>query len=193
VAVAPVALAVAVAAAAAVSVANEASEASEAADGVENPIYAAFISQQVAVEEARKASLEARGVATITASGALATVLLGIVTLTKSKNGTFVLPEPSRPWLQYALIAFVVATVLAIATNFPAWLYWTKPKKFSMALDALWQHDAATSQREVADFEMKQLKRLHGWNDAKGYALMGAMLAEATAIFCVAFAVWDAL
>jgi hypothetical protein len=63
----------------------------------ENAIWVDFVEEQLAVEEARKSSLESRGVAAITASGALATILLGFVTLTKkSGEGVLVVPGHAR-------------------------------------------------------------------------------------------------
>jgi hypothetical protein len=168
-------------------------DADEAENTAGNPTYAAFLAEQVKTEETRKGSLEARGVTTITTSGALATVLLGIVTLTKGKEGTISLPEPSRPWVVAALVAFVVATIFSIATNAPVSLSWTDPDEWSELIDEIWQDDEATSQRNVAGDHLDQLKALNRWNNWKGYALIVAMVSQAVAIILVAIAVQQAL
>jgi hypothetical protein len=174
--------------------ANDKADADDETDGeVRNTTYADFLSQQVDVEEARKGSLEARGVTTITTSGALATVLLGIVTLTKGSSGTIVLPEASRLWVELALAAFALATIFSIAMNFPVALYWTDAHAWSTELEEIWQDDEATSQKAVADHHLEQLKLLNKWNDLKGYALMVAMGCQGIAIVLVAVAVWRAL
>jgi hypothetical protein len=73
--------------------------------------YANYIAEQVAREDARQKSFEARATSVVTTSGVLATLLLGFATLTKPATGgksagRFVLPQASHDWVRWALIAF---------------------------------------------------------------------------------------
>jgi len=62
-------------------------------------IYSDYIAEQVTREDARKASLESRGIGVVTTAGALATLLLGFTTLTKKANHQLLLPHASQGWV----------------------------------------------------------------------------------------------
>ena len=59
-------------------------------------VYADYIAEQIARQEERKRSIEARGVTVITTSGRLATLLLGLAALTTREEQTFTLPAAAQ-------------------------------------------------------------------------------------------------
>jgi hypothetical protein len=160
---------------------------------VGNAVWADFIEKELGVEEARKASLEARGVAAVTASGALATVLLGYVTLSsRSATGTFILPHAARPWFYWALFFFTAAVLFALATNIPVSLYWADPDELESYIQSHW-NSVPSAQKDVIEHQIKRLKPLHRWNTIKGYALMVGMILQGIAIGLIAIGVAVAL
>src|SRR5215470_18460291 len=78
-------------------------------------IYAAYIQSLLDHEQDRKTVLEAKASAVITTSGVLVTLLFGLVAVVTGAK-TFKLPEASHGWLIAAILLFVVATGLGIAT-----------------------------------------------------------------------------
>ena len=82
-------------------------------------IYADYIKEQVEAQEARKLSLEQRGLAVITTSGVLVTLLFGLTALTVRRAATFDIPNTAAGLLVGALVFFVLAALLAIITNLP--------------------------------------------------------------------------
>ena len=72
-------------------------------------------------ERARKTSLESRGAAIITTSGALATLLTGLVTFTRGNVSAFHLAiDKNAVWaLIAAAVSFGLAAVLGLAANLP--------------------------------------------------------------------------
>jgi hypothetical protein len=158
-----------------------------------NDQWVAFVDHEVAVEEARKSSIEARGVAAVTASGAVATILLALITVTKkSGQSVLVVPGSARPWVVTALTFFLVSAVLGLLTNVPVNLHWVKRKEISAYIYAHWSASLGATQQEVMDHQIKRLSKLNKWNTLKGYVLMGAMFSQVVAIAFIAIAVFAA-
>lgn len=157
-----------------------------------NPVYASFIADEVGRQAQRKESLETRGFAALAASGGIATVLLGVVSLTK-KNGTGLLPQAAHGWVRLALIFFAAGAVAAFLSNFPAFLKWADPDDLRRLVDQYWGDDRAEAEKEVAKNHVDVLESLFFWNDLKGWSLAVSMLLQAVGIVWVAIAVWVAL
>ena len=77
-----------------------------------------LVQDQLTEERATKSSLEARAIAVITSSGALATLIFGLAALV-TKSATYELPQPARLVLGATLVAFLAAAVLAIVAARP--------------------------------------------------------------------------
>jgi hypothetical protein len=73
---------------------------------------------QLAAEQARKGSLEARGITVITSSGTLVTLLLALGAVS-AKVESLQLSRPTFSVVLAALTCFVVAAVAGILCNFP--------------------------------------------------------------------------
>ena len=80
-------------------------------------VYESYIAEQVAREDLRKTSIESRGLAVITTSGALATLLLGFITLIGQDETGVQLPASAHDWIRAALILFATAGGLALLTR----------------------------------------------------------------------------
>jgi hypothetical protein len=83
------------------------------------PEYASNYEALVRGQDERKFSLEQRGLAVITTSGTLATLLFGLVALA-TKSNDFRLPVRASGPLAVALGAFAAAALLALLTMHPS-------------------------------------------------------------------------
>jgi uncharacterized integral membrane protein len=157
--------------------------------------YGDYTAEEVAREEQRKASIEARGLAVVTTSGALATLLLALAALNKDNRtatGSFFLPHDAQGPLKWALIFFTVAALGAVLTNFPVWLQYLDPDTVVTELAAA-SRTEAQAEKHVAENRVVILRSLQTWNSVKGWVLFGAMSFEFLAILFIAIAVRRAL
>jgi hypothetical protein len=162
------------------------SPASDSEDGA--AIYAAYVAAQVASQDERKHSFEQRGLAVITTSGVLVSLLFGLTATLTSAAG-YELPHASRGWILGALVCFVAAGVAAILTNLPLKYSGVTVDALKKTIDESWQDSVAEAQREVALTQIKVIRRAKERNRLKGWALVVAISAEIAAVFCLAVAV----
>ena len=152
--------------------------------------YAAFIKDELDVQDKRKASFEQRGLAVITTSGALVTLLFALAALSTKQAATFVLPGTAKVWLSVALALFFVSALAALLTNAP-FIYQAVPaRKIRERLREKPPRDADAAARDVAFTRLAMLESAKRINSIKGYALAFAMAFEALAVGCVAVAIW---
>jgi hypothetical protein len=157
-------------------------------------IYGGFIGEQISLENEQKKSIESRGLAVVTTSGALATLLLGFATFAgRRSSGHLALPPATHGWIKWALIFFTIAALGAILTNIPVWLAMADEGSLQALVEESWEDDEITAQKEIALVQVQILKNARKWNDRKGKVLFGAMLFEFFAVGCIARAVWLAL
>jgi hypothetical protein len=151
-------------------------------------IYAQYIKDQLTEEDARKESIEKRGLAVITTSGTIVSLLFGLVAvLTGAKE--FKLPAGAEPWLGAALIAFVIATFAGLLTNMPLLYLGVKAKELKLAVADLWDDEPKVAEKRIAATHVKVLTRAKSLNAAKGWILVGAVTAELAAVIFLALAV----
>jgi hypothetical protein len=82
------------------------------------PVIAELIAKEVEATRTKAASLQSRGLAVISSSGALVTLLFGLSALaTKAQN--FTLPANTRLPLYLAVVFLILAASAAIITNAP--------------------------------------------------------------------------
>ena len=152
-------------------------------------IYADYIKEQLEAQEARKVSLEQRGLAVITTSGALVTLLFGLTALTVRRASTFVIPDSSAALLVAALVFFVLAALLAIVTNLPRSYEGVTVDALRKAVKERWEDSEAVASEMVALTRLKMLASARSNNDLKGRALVAAMACEILAVALVGAAV----
>ena len=158
-------------------------------------IYTDYIREQLEAQEARKLSLEQRGLAVITTSGVLVTLLFGLTALSVRKESTFVIPDTAAAFLIVALVFFVLAAVCAIVTNLPRSYEGVTVDALRDAVKNRWEDSEAVASEMVALTRLKMLASAKKNNDAKGIALVIAMSLEILAVAlvgaAVGFVLWD--
>ena len=168
-------------------------EPAEQSDG--RTIYADYIREQVDAQEARKLSLEQRGLAVITTSGVLVTLLFGLTALSVRRESTFVIPDTAAALLIAALVFFVLAALLAIITNLPRGYEGVTVGALRQAVRERWADSEAVASEMVALTRLKMLDSAKKNNDVKGLALVVAMGCEILAVAlvgaAVGFVLWE--
>lgn len=151
--------------------------------------YGEFVKDELAAQDARKASFEQRGQTVITTSGALVTLLFALAALSTQQAATFTLPDTARSWLLVGLALFFASAVAALATNAPL-VYQVVPVE--KVRDRLTREAAPTADRATKAIALTRLEALDSaksQNAIKGWALATALALEALAVGCVAVAV----
>jgi hypothetical protein len=151
--------------------------------------YGDLLKDELATQDQRKASFEQRGLAVITTSGTLVTLLFALAALSTKASATFVLPAKAHDWLEIALGLFFGAAVSALVTNVPISYEAPEPDDIKPLLQAetpLSQDEAA---KDVALARLAALKDAKTKNSFKGWALVVAMTFEVGALGAVAVAV----
>jgi len=152
-------------------------------------VYAAYIKEQLAGQDARKASIEQRGISVITTSGALVSLLFGLTALLTGAND-YQLPSGAEPWLYAAMVAFVLAAIGGIVTNTPLFYSGVKTSDLQKAVKgSLWGDNADDAERRIAATDVKLLATAKARNTFKGFALLGAVSAQVFAVLFLALAI----
>jgi hypothetical protein len=112
-------------------------------------VYLAFIKEQLAGEDARKDSVEKRGLGVITTSGTLASLLLGLSAL-ETASDDFKLSAAGRDLLVAATLAFALAALASVVTNLP-WRYKGVPSSsLQLLVDDKWDDEALAAEQRTA-------------------------------------------
>ena len=152
-------------------------------------VYGDFVKDELEAQEKRKASFEQRGLAVITTSGALVTLLFALAALSTRESATFTLPDSARTWLSLALVLFFISAMAALISNLPLIYQAARPDKMRERLREKPVRDAAAAARDVAFTRLDALESAKRLNGFKGWVLASAMLFEALAVGCVAAAI----
>jgi len=152
--------------------------------------YRQLIETQLAEERATKASLEQRGLAVVTTSGVLATLLFGLAAFAKQSQKV-ALGAPERYLLLTALLLFVGASA--------AGLWVARPRAYREAKievlyervtkDEWYQRDPVEAYRRDAQSNVFILETARTRNGNKAKSLFLAISLEVLAVACVAAAV----
>jgi hypothetical protein len=151
--------------------------------------YAQLAKDELAAQDARKASLEQRGVGVITTSGVLVTLLFGLAALSTKASDTFVLAAGARTWLLWALGLFLAAAVVAILTNLPIGYQAVDADAIRSRLKERPIRSRDAAEKDVALTRVRALEDAKTKNGFKAGALVVAMGLEVGAVGCVAAAV----
>src|SRR5260370_17633649 len=117
-------------------------------------MYGEYIKAIVDSEDARKTSLEQRGVGIVTTSSALATLLFAVVgVVTASKNFSF--PTAAHGYLVAAIVLFAVAVAAGILANVP--LLYKQAMPTADELAEVWDYSASKGQAHVIATRLKIL------------------------------------
>jgi flagellar biosynthesis protein FlhB len=164
--------------------------AAEPPSGVE--AYGNLLKEELEAQDKRKASFEQRGLAVITTSGTLVTLLFALAALS-TKGQTFVLPDAARGWLLGSLPFFVLAALAAVITNIPVKYQIVTAEAIRERLKEKPIRNADEAAKDIALTRVKALKSAKKINSIKGWVLVTGMALEVIAVGCVAIAIWHIL
>jgi hypothetical protein len=156
-------------------------------------VYADYIKDEYEAEDARKNSLEQRGIGVITTSGALVTLVFALVAVVIGGEH-FRLPSEAHIPLYCALGFFIAAVLTAIWTNVPRSFQRVDPTYLDDVVNAdRWDDSASDALRNVAATRLEELKSAQTRNQQTAKLLIFAMWCEVFAICSVAAAVFFTL
>jgi hypothetical protein len=116
-------------------------------------------------------------------------LLLALAGLATEASKAVVLPHAARWWLVAALIAFIVATLLALLTNIPLRYEAVTAAAIKGRLDEKPIKPMHEAQRDIALTRAKALADAKCKNGAKAWLLFGAITCEAIAVGLLGVAV----
>jgi hypothetical protein len=152
--------------------------------------YNKLVKQELADEDARKASLEQRGLAVITTSGVLVTLLFALGALSTKRAATLNLDPGAAIALAVALVLFVLAAISAVVVNAP-FLEYQKASpdsiKKRLQADPIPSEDEAAA--EAAMVRIAELRSARGQNGKKANYLLTAMRFEVLAVIATSVAI----
>lgn len=152
-------------------------------------VYYEFIQQLVESQEARKESIEKRGLSVITTSGTLTTVLFGLVAVFTGIDD-FLLPKTAKGPLGVAVALLAAGAVLGLATNVPLWFYGNvKAKDMHDRVKTRFVEPETTAHVRLSATNVEIFRRAKRANGIKAWVLVGAMVAEVAGVVSVAIAV----
>ncbi len=157
------------------------------------PVYSEMISDARREESDRKTSLEQRGGFVISTSGALVTLLIGVLAVANRPEGAQI-PAPAREHLSWAMFAFAGAAVLAVFTNLPLLYGGADPDILRERVQLeMWQGRRDVAARRVAEMWVTAIESAQRQNGRKGWALFAGFLLEVAAVALLAWTVSDIL
>ena len=149
-------------------------------------IYADYMKSLVDAEVARKTSLEQRGVAVVTTSGTLVTLLFGLIgVITAAKNLSF--PTAAHGYLVAAVILFAIAVGVGLAANLP--FFYEEAEPTANQLSAIWDYTEPGAQAFVIATRLKILSSYRHANAVKGWLVLGGGLVQLAAVVMLVLAI----
>jgi hypothetical protein len=156
-------------------------------------VYSDFLAGELAVQNARKASFEQRGIAVVTTAGTLVTLLFGLAALSTSVAKAEQLSGSTKTALAYALVLFVVSAILALLTNLPIGYQAVPADEIRDRLREKPGRDADAARRDIALTQVKVLRDAKRKNSLKGWCLFGALVFEVVAVGFVMVAIFEVI
>ena len=157
-------------------------------DSTGQSVYPEFVKDLLASEDKRRESLESRGMSVITVSGTLVTLLLGLAALV-TKRQDFVLPGTARNLVMAAVVVFVLAALLAMATYAPQSARITDPADLARALPKVWDRGVEFARQKTTMTRLEELAAMQRANDLKARALLSAVIVQVVAVLLLAASV----
>ena len=143
---------------------------------------------ELADQRTNKTSLEQRGVAVVTTSGVLVTLLFAMAAVV-TKRENFQLPTAAEPWLYAALASFVLAAACGLLATVPLRYKGAAGAALHKVAVEKWDDSARVALRRVTVTRIKILASYRRGNNLKGRILAFAIGLEMLAVFALAVAV----
>lgn len=142
------------------------------------PVIADLIAKELDSEQSATASLQARGLAVISSSGTLVTLLFGLSAVATTAQH-FRLPAAAKPPLYVAAALLVAAAVAGIATNAPRGSKLTALQRLRPLLDSpYWEYPAGPARREVARTQLAAAEAARAGNKGRARFLLTGIILE---------------
>jgi hypothetical protein len=167
----------------------ETGPAAQGAVGGAGQVYAALVTTRLAEEEGRGRSLQARGLAVVTTSGTLVTLMFVIAQFVLRGKVVTGVPGASRWLLATAAVSFVGAAIAGLLANIPRDTGRPVSRDIAERLKSGWSERAAPAEKTVALDRARQLQKLEDVNDVAAWAVLAGLAAEVLAIALAAAAV----
>jgi hypothetical protein len=150
-------------------------------------VYAHVISELLALETTRKASIEQRGIAVITTAGGLVSLLIALSALLLRDHGSGQLVYGSRVLIVVAIAGFIAAAGLGVAANAPRrYGGFTSEDLDRLVKKSAWLADRDEAALEVAREQVAELKIAVALNNRKATYVQWAITSEVIAVGIVA-------
>jgi hypothetical protein len=153
--------------------------------------YSEYLKEQVAEEEARKASFEQRGLAVVTTAGTLVTLLFGLSALSMTALNKNPLLHGERLWLGIALGLFLLSAITALLTNMPRGYEVVDAADIEARLNEDPVRDDEAARLDIAFTQVNVLSAAKGKNASKGKLLFAALVLELIAVSCLGVAIFE--
>jgi hypothetical protein len=159
-------------------------------DQIRGASYRGLIDEQLAEERATKNGLEQRGLAVITTSGILATLVFGVAAFA-TQTQKFTLHEPEQGLLAAALVCFVAAAAAALMAVQPRSYAEAKIEKLKerVSPEEWFRKDVLEAYRRDALLNVRIIEVSRQANGCKARWLTGAIILEVVAVGSVALVV----
>jgi hypothetical protein len=140
-------------------------------------------------ESGIKKSLEARAIAVITASGALVTILLAIISWSTQQHGnTF--SGADKILLAIGISFLLLSAFLGLGVNVPSWVEEIYAVSLSpLLLDPLWGNPADDTRREITKRQLLVLISAQAQNKYKSRLLISSVLSQIIGLSTIALSV----
>lgn len=152
--------------------------------------YHAFIEAQLKAEYDRRTTLEARGLAVVTSSGTLVTLVFAV--------GAFALGKDYRPSrvgvvaLGISLVLFIGAAVFGLLANFLRKYKVASPATVNLMLTTHWTDTEVSARNVCAVANTDTLNSLRDGSNDKALQVSCALICQLAALVGLAFAVlWE--
>jgi hypothetical protein len=151
--------------------------------------YGAYIKSLLDYEQSRRVALEGKASAVITTSGALVTLLFGLVAVI-SGSKTFVLPSSAHGWLGAAVILFVIAAAFSIgASGVP--VGYGDVSFSAKDLDEVFHNPAEVAAVQIAGAQLQQITIAKKKNTMKAYLVIVGASSELVALAMLTVAIFQ--
>lgn len=162
---------------------------SDLAEEVAGPVIAQLIAKEMERSQAMTVSLQTRGLAVISSSGTLVTLLFGLSALATNVDA-FVLSSATRIPLIFAAILLVLAAVAGIMTNAPRQRHAVGLDTLAPLLDdEMWSADAKRALQATARTQLTIAKAARAANQRMARFLLSGIILEIAGVGCVTWAI----
>ena len=142
--------------------------------------YAKFVEAELKAEMERRASLDARGLAIVTSSSALITLMFSLSVLLTGKDHEVL--GDGKGWVVASLICFIVAGLLGILANRAREYEVTHESTLYEMLGAHWTDDEVDARNVCATRHVATIESLRRGNESKAEQITLALVFQVAAI-----------